>query len=155
MNRNFLLILFTIFLALPSFAQKEKGGHDSKRKEMLEIKMKFLSDEMGLNEEQSKLFYETYPQMERERRAVFKKIKEAEKSISDKKDASEADYDKASKEIADGRAQMMQIEQKYDEKFSTFLSKKQLFKMKEAEEKFQEKARLCRDKKKSEKERKR
>lgn len=137
-------------MALPSFAQKQKGcDHESKRKELMEFKLKYLADEMELNDEQRKTFNEVYTQMENERRAIFKKIKEAEKSVSGKKEASEAEYEKASKEMTEARDKMVELDKKYDEKFSTFLSKKQIFKMKEAEEGFKDKMRKCRDKKKS------
>ena len=118
---------------------------------MMEFKLKFLADEMDLNDSQRKQFNEVYSQMETERRAVFKKIKDAEKIIKGNKNASEADYDKATKDISAAKAQMAQIEKTYDEKFSKFLTKKQIFKMKEAEDKFKETVRKCRDKKKNEK----
>ena len=88
--------------------------------------------------------------MEVERRAIYKKIKKAEKSVADK-DASEAAYEKASKEIQAARAEMVQIEQQYDEKFASFLSKKQMFKLREAEGKFMQKMQDCKEKRKSKK----
>lgn len=153
MKGKTILILLAIIFALPSFAQNQrsKSDHESKRKEMMEFKLKFLADEMDLNDSQRKQFNEVYSQMETERRAVFKKIKDAEKIIKGNKNASEADYDKATKDISAAKAQMAQIEKTYDEKFSKFLTKKQIFKMKEAEDKFKETVRKCRDKKKNEK----
>lgn len=114
---------------------------------MMEFKLKFISDEIELKDNQKKEFYELYNQMETERRAIFKRIKAAEKKIKDNKNASEADYEKASEEISAARAEMNQVEAKYELKFSSFLSKKQIFKMKEAERKFMETARKCKDKK--------
>ena len=153
MNGKILLILLTILFALPSFSQNSKttADHESRRKEMMEFKLKFLADEMGLNDSQKKQFNELYIQMENERRTAHKKMKAAEKIIKVNKNASEADYDKASKDIAAAKAQMAQIEKNYDDKFSKFLTKKQLFKLREAEDKFKETVRKCRDKKKSEK----
>ena len=152
MKGKLLLLALALLFALPSFAQKSRsqGNNDQRRKEFLEIKLDFLAKEIDLKEDQKKQFYDLYSQMETERRAIFKKIKTAEKSIKDNKNASEADYEKATKEIADARAEMSQVDKKYDERFATFLSKKQLFKLKEAENKFMEKARECRDKKKGE-----
>lgn len=153
MKGKILLLTMMLLMAIPSFAQKHHGDKDkdSKRKEMMEFKLKFISDELELKDDQKKQFDELYTQMESERRAIFKKIKEAEKRISDNKNASEADYERASKEITDAKAEMSQIEKKYDEKFATFLSKKQLYKLKEAENKFTETMRECRDKKRGEK----
>lgn len=152
MKGKILLILLALLSVLPSFAQKQGNkDHDGKRKEMMEFKMKFLADEIGIKDDQRKQFFEVYQQMETERRAIFKKIKTAEKSIAANKNASEADYEKANKEISEAKNEMTKIDKKYEDKFSTFLSKKQIYKLKEAENKFMEKVRNCRDKKKQQK----
>ena len=151
MKGKILLLLFTILLSVPSFAQKQRSDDDSKRKEMMEFKLKFLGDEMGLNDAQRKQFNELYTQMESERRAVYKKIKSAENFINENKNASEADYEKARKDISNAKSQMAQIEQNYYNKFVKFLSQKQLYKLKEAEEKFKETMQKVRNKKKNQK----
>lgn len=148
MNKKLLLLFFIALISIPAFAQNSKDDREARKKELTEFKLKYLADEMDLSEDQRKTFNEVYTQMDNERRAIFKKIKEAEKSVADK-DASEEDYEKASKEISEARDKMVEIDRKYDEKFSTFLTKKQIYKMKEAEESFKEKMRKCRDKKKN------
>lgn len=147
MKVKILLILFTLIFSTSAFAQKQ---HDeNKRKEMMEIKLKFLAEEIGLKDDQKKLFDELYTRMESERREVFKKMKAAQKLIKDNKKASEADYEKANNDINNGKKQMAQIEAKYEAQFAKFLTKKQLFKLKEAETKFMETMRSCRDKKRN------
>lgn len=149
MKTRILLFLILSLFAIPSFAQKKGDKNsESRRKEMTEIKMKFLADEMELKDDQRKKFNELYMEMEKDRRAIFKKIKTAENNIAKNKNATEADYEKATKEINDARAEMSQIDKKYEDKFASFLSKKQLYKLKEAENKFMERLRNCRDKKK-------
>ena len=156
MKTRILYTVMALLLAVPSFAQKTSGhGHnDARHKEMLEFKLKFLADEIDLRDDQKKQFNEIYTQMENERRAAFRKIRNAERTIKSKKDASEEDYEKATNEIAAAREEMAQIEKKYDEKLAAVLTKKQMFKLKDAEKKFQDTMRECRDKKKSEKARK-
>lgn len=151
MKGRLLLLLLTLFIALPSFAQKQNSNHESKRQQMLDIKLKFLGDEIEIDDSKRKQFNDLYTQMETERRAAYKKIKAAEKIIKETKNASEADYDRATKEISNAKNQLTQIEQTYTEKFSKFLSKKQLYKLKEAEDKFKDIVRKCRDKKKQNK----
>lgn len=144
MKGKILVLLIALVFALPSFAQKngdKAKGKEQQRKEMMEFKLNFLSEEIGLKENQKKQFDELYTQMEAERRAIFKKIKKAEKSISENKNASEADYEKANQEITDARAEMAKIEKKYDEKFATFLTKKQMYQLHQAEEKFMQRLR--------------
>lgn len=148
MKKYLLLTLITLFFALGASAQKNCPGHlsDAKKKELREFKMKFMADELELTPEQRKQFEDLYSQMEKERREVKKKIREIEKSLEADKKPTEADYDKASKEITEAKAQMTAIEQKYDAKFAKFLSKKQIYKLKEAEETFQKKMRNCLEK---------
>ena len=88
--------------------------------------------------------------MENERRAVFKQMKQIEKDIKNNKNATEADYDKATKETNQAKRKMADIEASYEKKFATFLTKKQIYKMKEAEEKFIKTMRECKEKKRSE-----
>lgn len=151
MKKNLFLLFLAVLFAVPSFAQKQEDkDKEARRKEMLEFKLDYLAKEIDLRDDQKKQFNELYTQMEVERRAIYKKIKKAEKSVADK-DASEAAYEKASKEIQAARAEMVQIEQQYDEKFASFLSKKQMFKLREAEGKFMQKMQDCKEKRKSKK----
>lgn len=150
MKKSILFALLLLF-CLPAFAQKDKVTSQEKKREILEFKMKYLADQMELKDDLRKQFFEVYTQMENERRAVFRKMKDAEKRISETKNASDADYDKAGKEIAEYKKQMADIEKKYDERFSKFLSSKQIYIMKGAEEKFNQKMRVCRDQKREEK----
>lgn len=135
--------------ALPALAQKPKDK-DARRQEMLEFKLDYLGKELELRDDQKKQFNELYTQMENDRRAILRRMKKAEKNIAEGKDVSESDYEKATKEIMNSRSEMVQIEQQYDEKFATFLSKKQMFKLKEAENKFMQKMQSCKNKKMSE-----
>ena len=152
MKGKILIILMALLFAVPAFAQKHHSDKDreERKKEMMEFKMNFIAQEIDLKEDQKKQFTILYTQMETERRAIFKRIKKAEKSISENTSASEADYEKASKEITAARAEMAQLEKQYDEKFATFLTAKQMYKLKEAENKFTQKMQECRDKKKQE-----
>lgn len=154
MKGKLILFLLAILLALPAAAQKTAGGNEpsaEKKKEFFEIKMKYLADEIELKADQKKKFVELYTQMENERRAIFKKMKAAERAIKHNKNATEADYEKARKDKAAFESQMEQVEKKYESQFATFLSQKQIYELKEAEKSFMEKVRSCRDKKRANK----
>lgn len=152
MKRHIILILLALFIILPAAAQKE--GKRPSPEEMMKLKIEYISEEIELRDDQKKQFNEIYSQMDQERRAVFKKMKEAENRINNTQNATEADYEKASQEINQARHQMTAIENNYDRKFEKILSKKQLFKMKEAETKFWEKMRKIRNQGKHKKEKK-
>ena len=151
MKCKLLILLLSILFVIPAFAQNKDADHEAKKKEMLEFKLKFLGDEMGLNESQKKQFGEIYTQMQKERRAIHKKIKSADKLIKNNKNATEADYEKATKEIANAKSKMEQVEKKYYNIFSKFLTKKQIYLMQEAENKFNETMRKCGIKKRNQK----
>lgn len=150
MNKFLFLIIITLcasFSSLPAFAQKEKS-HDAMRREVHEFKLKYLAQEMDLKEDQQKKFFELYNQMTEERVKVFKETRSLEKKLAGDSDASDAEYEAVSKAITTAKEKDAAIEKKYDEKFATFLTPKQIYKMKEAEDKFRQKMHEMRHKKK-------
>lgn len=152
MNKYLLFTFAFLLFFIPGYARDGKDKvSEAKKKEMLEFKINFIADAIDLKDNQRKQFEEVYTQMETERRAAFRKMKDAERKIAGNKNATEADYDKANKEISAAKTQMAEIEKKYEQKFSTFLTKKQMFKMKEAEEQYMQRMRDCRNQKKGEK----
>ena len=104
---------------------------------------------MELKEDQQKKFFDLYNQMTDEKVKVFKETKALEKKLADSANASEAEYDAVSKAITAAKEKDAEIEKRYDEKFKQFLTSKQLFKMKGAEEKFRQKMHEMRHAKKT------
>lgn len=154
MRKLILLFLVVLVAAFGASAHKpgEKGKlSESKKKELQEFKLKFLAEELDLNPDQTKLFNETYTQLDNERRVLIKQRKEIEKKMSEGKNLTDSDYEKANKELNDIKTKLADLETKYDAKFSQFLSKKQIFQLKASEEKFMQKMRECINKKRGEK----
>lgn len=146
MNR----LLFFLFLTLVSvgsaFAQKEKS-HKEMRREVMEFKLKYIAQEIDLKEDQQKQFLDLYKQMTDERVKIFRETKALERKLTADGNASEADYEAVTKAITAAKEKDAAIEKKYDEKFAEFLSPKQIFKMKGAEESFRKKMHEMRHKK--------
>jgi hypothetical protein len=136
-------------------ANADKKGNKSRedwRKEMREFKIKFVAQEIELQESQEKQFISIYNQMCDERQAVLTKAHKAKKRVEKLGDAAtDEDYRQASEAEAQAREADADIEKRYNDKFKTFLSQKQLFKMKEAEGKFREKLMKMRKEKKEQK----
>lgn len=152
MKKYIILLIASIFAILPADAQQRKGkDHDAMFKEVQDFKLKFLAQEMELREDQQKKFFELYNQMSDEKGKLFRETKNLEKKLTDSKDASDSEYEAVSKAITAAKEKDAEIEKKYDEKFSQFLSAKQVFKMKEAEGKFRDKMREMRHKRRHEK----
>ncbi len=148
---TFILILPAIFSLCAQNAEKGHKGKHPSAKEVNEFKMKFLAQEMELDADQQQKFIELYTKMSDERFSRFKNVKELEKKVKSDKNASEADYAALSDAIGKSKIDDAEMEKRYDELFSRFLTSKQIFKMKEGEEKFRRKMReMKRDRKKQE-----
>ena len=156
MKKQLLLLILFISAAFSfqALAQpKRDSGPDPKMmKEITEYKMKLLAQEMDLKEDQKEKFVELYQKMSEERMQNFRRMRQLEDSL--KENASEEDYKKASDGIADLKLADARIEKEYDAKFAKFLSQKQIYKMKEAEEKFRRKMHDMRQKRCGEKKKK-
>lgn len=139
MRKFTLLILLVIAAVIPAMAQQKGKDREAMRREIHEFKLKFLAQEMELKEDQQKKFFDLYNQMTDEKVKVFKETKALEKKLADSADASEAEYDAVSKAITAAKEKDAEIDKRYDEKFKQFLTSKQIFKMKGAEEKFRQK----------------
>lgn len=152
-----ILLIFALILTavIPAMAQGpgQGNGHKGKKgdmaKEINEFKLKFLAQEMELKEDQQKRFFELYDQMSKEKWEIFKEMRDKERKVKNDPNATDEDYKSLSDAIADFKAKDAQIDKKYDDQFATFLTQKQIFKMKDAEEKFRQKMHEMRGKRKN------
>lgn len=141
------MILILVLLAVvPMAAQEKVKLSPEKRKEFREYKMKFLAQEMGLKEETSKKFFEVYNQLSDERLDIRIEIHDLNKKIKHGT-ATDQDYARLNKL----KEQEAEIEKRFDAKFATFLTNKDIFKMKEAEGVFRKKLHEMKSKKEKEK----
>lgn len=132
---------------MPLLAQN-KGKTTSReemRKEILDFKIKFLAQEMKLNDEQQKKFSALYREMSEEKHEIFHKVHALKKNL--KEGASDEAYEAYTKASTESKEQEADIVKKYDLRFSEFLSPKQLYEMKVAEDQFNRKMQEMRGKK--------
>lgn len=132
--------MMAVVLAVPASvnAQRKDGNHGKGHlhKEMREFRMKYVAQEIELRDDQRKEFLEVYSKMLDERRDAFADVRRLDKAIKEKKTPSEADYKALTEAKNNAASKIVEIDKKYDEIFSKFLSQKQIVKMKDAEEKF-------------------
>lgn len=152
MKRFYILLFMAFTFSVVTFAQGNRHGngkHNGRHKELVEFRMKFMAQEMKLDKDQQKKFYSIYPEFLKEKREATSAVRKMEKKIKNDKNATEADF----KALEDARSKAknteLNIEKKYDAKFSSFLSSKQIYKWKEAENKFREKMKEMRNKRKN------
>lgn len=140
MKKYLLLLLVFLGMAVSVQAQRRCGQPDAEKlKEINEYRLKYLAQEMELTDEQKPKFVELYNQMTAERKTNFDKLRAAEKKL--KGNLSDAEYKAQVNVVSDCKVHDAQIVKDYDAKFEKFLSAKQIYKMKEAEEKFRKRLR--------------
>ncbi|MCH5242430.1 MAG: hypothetical protein J1F67_08405 [Muribaculaceae bacterium] len=142
MKKIFTLIL--ILMAGFSFMSAHGDEHDPVKREKMfrevqEFKMKYLAQEMELSEIQKKKFFELYQEEMESKKECYQEAVVMDRRLKEQKDASEEDYQQVRNAFNQANENWAKIEQQYDEKYSEFLSQKQIYKMKEAESSFRAK----------------
>ncbi len=152
MKKIILLMIITICGLSTAFAQGH-GGKNRRQmmKELTEFKMKYLAQEMDLDDEQKEKFSALFYEMSEKRLACMREAWKLERKVRKSENATEADYEAAAEAMNKAKAEDVSIEKEYDNQFSQFLTPKQIFKMKAAEKAFNEKMREMRHKAKRDK----
>lgn len=140
-----LLILVVMVMSIPlQVSGEECPSPEGKTKEQIfqeiqEFKLKYLAQEIDLKEDQRQQFFDLYNEMTKKRFAAVKEARRLEKEIKKNKNASEEDYKTVTNALNKARSDEAAIEKEYDSKFSKFMTQKQIFKLKSAEESFRKK----------------
>lgn len=142
MRRILLILTLLVTIVTTSFAQGR--GKDEMRRDIREYKMKYLAQEIELKPENQKKFFELYEQLDRERQAISSEARATERRVKEDKNATDADFARASEAVSQARAKVNDLEKEYDKKFSEFLTPKQIYKLHEAEDTFRQKMREMR-----------
>lgn len=130
-------ILCILFAAATAFAgPQDKAKREQWYNNMIQTKIDFLSKQIGLTSEQKEKFEKMYRAMSNETSRLSRDTRSLERQVSKKSSASDLEYEKAAEAIAEFKAKEGNIEMKYFNQFKTFLSKKQLFQLKIAENKW-------------------
>lgn len=108
-------------------------------REVQEFKMKYLAQEMELSEVQKVKFYELYEEEQASKKECYQEAVVMDRRLKKEKDPSEENYQQVRSAFNMANMKWAEIEKQYDEKYSEFLSQKQIYKMKEAENSFRAK----------------
>lgn len=147
MTRFCRLIALTLIVATTAIAAAAAPPADGRRArdndreqwfaQLRQFKHEYFTKELGLTAEQQTRFFALYDAMDAERRGLKRAVRKAEKTLKEKgKSATDADYEKVSKEVYSMKGQINDIEMKYYEQFKTVLTTKQLYQLKEVEDNF-------------------
>ena len=147
MKKYLLFLLLAVFTLPAVFAQGgNKDDRAKMREELLQFKIDFLAKEMQLSEKEKAEFVPLYKEYDEQRRKAGSEAWKFERQLKKNKDASEADYRKLSELQQKAREKDNEIVKKFDSRFESFLSAKQIYTMHQGEEKFFEKMKEMRKK---------
>lgn len=137
-----IILLFIVFVSGISVLLAQEEDHSRRErmfKEVQEFKMNYLAQEMDLNDSQKKQFFEVYEEMSKSKSECYKDAIELDRKLKSEKDATDDEYQQVTAAFTKANTEWADEEKEYNEKFSTFLTPKQIYKMKEAENNFRTK----------------
>lgn len=136
---SLLLALAFSFTSTSLMAEDEtKQKHSMWIQEIRDYKHDFFTKEIDLTKAQQQEFFPLYTEMEREIFQINKDAREMEKKITIAKGSTTSDleYEKVAEAMSEVKMKEAEIEAEYFQKFAKILSKKQLFQLKRAENRF-------------------
>lgn len=133
------------FLCIPCIYSQDKDKAKM-MEELQQFRIDYLAKEMQLSDKEKSEFVPLYKEYDNERKKAGAEAWKFERELKKKNNASEADYKKLSELQQKARANDNEIVKKYDAKFESFLSAKQIYTMHQGEEKFFEKMKEIRKK---------
>ncbi len=136
--KHLIALLLVIISAANIWADpNEKVDKEKWMQEIQQHQNDFLARELQLSDKQRADFLPLYNKMRTEIFEATEAARLKAKAVKDKTDsATDADYDAATQAYLDGRSREAEIIKAYYKKFGHILSKKQLFKLDEAQRKF-------------------
>lgn len=141
MKRTYLFItLALLFFTIPAISYAQDANVQTRKKWFQEVrnyKYDFFTKEMDLTKDQQNAFFPEYEAMEKAIFTVNKEARDMEDKINKSKDSvSDTEYEAAALALTKVKQKEGEIELEYFNKFAKILSKKQLFLLKRAENKF-------------------
>ena len=139
--RTFAIALFTVFISLcaNNLAHAQDTDKPSTSKwidEVRNFKHDFIIRETAMTDEQSKVFMPLYIEMEDKIYQANKDARTKEKEVAMNADATDQDYLNVATALSQVKSIEAEIQNHYFKLFSSILSPKQLFLLKQAENKF-------------------
>lgn len=129
-------LIAAILMPLSITAQSSAAQRARWMEQIRKTKFEFFTKEVNLSKDQQTQLFPLYEEMEK---AIYKMNSEAEalmKKTAANANATDTEYEATATAAAKTTLRQGEIELEYFNKFSKFLSKKQLFLLKQAEDKF-------------------
>lgn len=135
--KKYLLVLLSFAIIAPTMFAQGPKDKDKMKEEIQKFKIDFLAKEMGLSDAEKAKFEPVYNDYDEAKRKAGEEAWMFERQLEEnKKNATDEDYKKLSKLQVEAREKGNSIDKKYNKKFESFLSAKQIYLMHQGEEKF-------------------
>lgn len=131
-----LLAIFVLSIASVSAAPQDKQKRQAWYNNMIQTKVDYLAKQLAMTPDQKTKFEKSYKEMAAETSKLANETRAMEKSVSSKASPTDLEYEKAAEAMAEFKSKEGAIELKYYKQYKTFLTKKQLFQLKIAENKW-------------------
>lgn len=129
-------VAISFVFSLPMSAQRNQQGRQFDRKEFLEKRNTFLTEEIGLTSDEAAKFIPLYNECQRKKFEVGQRCRKLSREMREKKDATPADYTDTVDECVGVKLKEAQMDVEYYEKFKKILSPEKLYKLTNAEYRF-------------------
>jgi len=118
----------------------QRSQSDAQRRQwfnnMVATKVDYISKQIGLDGDKKVRFAKEYTAMTTETAKLARETRKLERSVAKNPKATDLEYEKAAEAVAEFKGREAAIEMRYYNQFKTYLSKKQLFQLKIAENKW-------------------
>lgn len=143
-----LLFIATFTFAVSTDAHKGKDGknHAEMIRELQDFKIKFLIQEAEITKDQQADFVKIYTELSNAKLNLMKEGHDEQKALRAKASPTDEDYYRVSEKLAGAKSAEGALEMKYYQQLKKLLSPKQLYKLKDAELKFNRKMMKMKDK---------
>lgn len=138
-----LLLIFIVAGSGVSVAADKQSGkkknHAEMMREVQEFKIKYILQEAEITQEQQPEFVKLYTEMSNAKIALFRQYRDDHKALKAKPSPTDEEYDKVSAQMAGVKSAEGAIDQSYYIQFKKLLTPRQLYLMKAAEFRFNNK----------------
>ena len=133
--RFLLIAIATVFISGQS-VNAQKPDREQWMDQINQYKRSYFTKELDLTAQQQQRFFQLYDEMTEQTDRVEAEARTMEQRLTDAKDATDLEYEKATEAMYDAKVQQAAIEKSYMAKFKEILTSKQLFRLKSVERKF-------------------
>ncbi len=128
------LLLLSVNISFAESAQSREEERKARKEEFFQFRRDYMTEQIGLTDQEAEKFFPLYDKMEREKFLVDKEARRfARKTAKSETTVTDVEYEKAAEALLEKEEKIARIERDYFDKFKLILSSEKLFKFKHAQ----------------------